>query len=615
MKKKNNNAKWNRVMALLLSGVMVLGSAPVGVLAAEPDVAEVQVEEPECEEVVVEEETQENPSNPEITPEPSETPTPTQTPEITEDLTVEFEPDQSEIWLRYPKQKTTQLEIRINGKEYKPSENSDFEVSFSSDDSEEKVVQLTKDGKLTPVGEGEATITVTVTKENITKTDTLNVVVKWPIKVEPSSVTLKEGETIPIAVTDNCGSGNAFSYQSEDKDIATIDNGIITAKKTGETNIIVTFKDSSNQNDKGICKVIVKHAWILDGEITEKNGIKSVPVKCSFCNTNGTATIINEEVIQASCTQPSKTKYTMTIVLGDGTTYENEEIEIVSGEMLSHKLKYVEEKAATCKAEGNKAYYICEDCGEYFKDADGKEAYEENGWVIEITKHMIDTGKITTKATSTKEGVRTYTCKVCKQKQKYKIPRTEFTYKLGMKSGCIVSKVSDFKSIQLPTSSTYTTTKKAFALDTKTWTLSPTKDAYKYYKSMKSSIPLTIKTKDGKTSTVKVNFQFPDPEVKIKKTTDTKSGRKRYIYTFEYDVTNQGATRLRVRFKTGKSIYDKNKNYIHDFDTYLSKPKSNKESYVTFWKNNADSLGGIKFEITALYGKNNKSKTIVTKKQ
>ena len=39
MKKKNNNAKWNRVMALLLSGVMVLGSAPVGVLAAEPDVA------------------------------------------------------------------------------------------------------------------------------------------------------------------------------------------------------------------------------------------------------------------------------------------------------------------------------------------------------------------------------------------------------------------------------------------------------------------------------------------------------------------------------------------------------------------------------------------------
>ena len=45
MRKKNNNAKWNRVMALLLSGAMVLGSAPVGALAAEPDVAEVQVED------------------------------------------------------------------------------------------------------------------------------------------------------------------------------------------------------------------------------------------------------------------------------------------------------------------------------------------------------------------------------------------------------------------------------------------------------------------------------------------------------------------------------------------------------------------------------------------
>ena len=606
MRKKNNNAKWNRVMALLLSGVMVLGSAPVGALAAEPDVTEVQVEEPESEEVVVGEEI---PENPEITPEPSETPTPTPTPEITEDLTVEFEPDQSEIWLRYPKQKKTQLEIRINGKEYKPSENSDFEVSFSPDDSEEKVVQLTEDGKLTPVGEGEATITVTVTKENITKTDTLNVVVKWPIKVEPSRVTLKEGETIPIAVTDKCGSGNAFTYQSEDKDIATIDDGIITANKTGETNIIVTFKDSSNQNDKGICKVIVKHAWTLDGEITEKNGVKSVPVKCSSCdNTNGTATIINEEVMQASCTQPSKTKYIMTIVLGDGTTYENEEIEIVSGEMLSHKLKYVEEKAATCKAEGNKAYYICEDCGEYFKDADGKETCEENERIIPIKEHTFDAGKMTTKATATKEGVRTYTCKVCKEKtQKYKIPRTEFIYKLGTKSGCIVSKVSDFKSIQLPTSSAYSTTKKAFTLDTKTWTLSPTKNAYKSYKSMKTLIPLTVTTKDGKKSTVKVKFQFPDPDVTITRTNEKRQGRSVYKYMFKYDIP--GATRIQVRLNTKKSSY--NNEYIKDFDRYISKSKSDPNSYVLAWKNVVDSLGkgAMKFQITAYYGKN-KSKTI-----
>lgn len=76
MRKKNNNAKWNRVMALLLSGVMVLGSAPTGVLAAEPEMAaeleaaepdaavepeveEVQVEEAESEEVVVGDEIEE----------------------------------------------------------------------------------------------------------------------------------------------------------------------------------------------------------------------------------------------------------------------------------------------------------------------------------------------------------------------------------------------------------------------------------------------------------------------------------------------------------------------------------------------------------------------------
>ena len=59
MRKKNNNVKWNRVMALLLSGVMVIGSAPVGVLAAEPDVVEMQVEDAESEEVVVGEEIEE----------------------------------------------------------------------------------------------------------------------------------------------------------------------------------------------------------------------------------------------------------------------------------------------------------------------------------------------------------------------------------------------------------------------------------------------------------------------------------------------------------------------------------------------------------------------------
>ena len=128
---------------------------------------------------------------------------------------------------------------------------------------------------------------------------------------------------------------------------------------------------------------------------------------------------------------------------------------------------------------------------------------------------------------------------------------------------------------------------------------------------MKSSIPLTVTTKDGKKSTVKVNFQFPDPEVKITKIYEKQDGRGVYRYTFQYDIA--GATRIQVRLNTKSSSF--NQDFIRDFDKYLSKPKSDKESYIRAWKSAVDSLGknGMKFQITAYYGKN-KSRTITIAK-
>ena len=339
-----------------------------------------------------------------------------------------------------------------------------------------------------------------------------------------------------------------------------------------------------------------------------------VKLECVNCGirTEAKEATITKKDMAATCTQTTGICYTASVTLEKRKYSDEKFIPTDPNEKpAGHRLKSVPEKAATCKTKGNLSYYLCENCGGYFKDAEGKEAYEKNGWVIPKKAHTFDAGKITTKATTAKEGVRTYTCKVCKQKQKYKIPRTAFTYKLGTKSGCIVSKVSDFKSIQLPTSSAYSTTKKAFTLDTKTWRLSPTRNAYKYYKSMKTSIPLTVTTKDGKKSTIKVNFQFPDPEMKITKTYETQAGRGVYRYTFQYDIP--GATRIQVRLNTKSSSF--NQDFIKDFDRYLSKPKSDRESYIRVWKSRADSLGknGLRFQITAYYGKN-KSRTITIAK-
>ena len=321
-----------------------------------------------------------------------------------------------------------------------------------------------------------------------------------------------------------------------------------------------------------------------------------VKLECANCGmrTEAKEATITKKNMAATCTQTTGICYTASVTLEKRKYLDEKFIPTDPNEKPEgHRLKFVPEKAATCKTKGNLSYYLCENCGGHFKDTEGKEAYEKNGWVIPKKAHTFDAGKITTKATTAKEGVRTYTCKVCKQKQKYKIPRTAFTYKLGTKSGCIVSKVSDFKSIQLPTSSAYSITKKAFILDTKTWSLAPTRNAYKYYKSMKSCIPLTVTTKDGKKSTVKVNFQFPDPKVKITRTYETQAGKGVYRYTFQYDIP--GATRIYVRLNSKKSAF--NHEMVKDFERYISKPKSNKESYIRTWKSAVDSLGknGMKF--------------------
>lgn len=339
-----------------------------------------------------------------------------------------------------------------------------------------------------------------------------------------------------------------------------------------------------------------------------------VKLECVNCGirTEAAEATITKKDMAATCTQTTGICYTASVILEEREYSDEKFIPTDPNEKpAGHRLKFVPEKAATCKTKGNLSYYLCENCGEHFKDADGKEVYEKNGWVIQKKAHIVDAGKITTKATTSKEGVRTYTCKACKQKQKYKIPRTAFTYKLGTKSGCIVSKVEDFKSIHLPTSSAYSTTKKAFTLDTKTWRLSPTRNAYKYYKSMKSSIPLMVTTKDGKKSAVKVNFQFQNPEVKITRTYETQAGRGVYRYTFQYDIP--GATKIYVHLNTKNAGI--NNDFNNDFKKYISKPKSDKTSYIRVWKSRADSLGknGMKFQITAYYGKN-KSRTITIAK-
>lgn len=605
MRKKNNNAKWNRVMALLLSGVMVLGSAPVGALAAEPDVAEVQVEDAESEEIVVGQEPED--TKDETTPVASETPTPTETPTSTilvksmKFADIKYENGREYFWLGE--------EVELPELIVEP-QNATEKIEYTVEPTKAASIKE-KDGKKVLVINRNADvnkITIKATAENSKIFETIEISVKAPI--EAKNLDLIEGTEGKIEV-DNIINGTKEGYcvleNGEPEGIIGLeDDGRVVAKNAGTVKVKVKI-NQFNSVDYTVCTVTVKHdcaaEWIKE---------KEAQMKCKYCGETVPVKIKEDDkALPSSCTEPEG--YQVSATFSDGKEYFARLPIRIDAKPTGHSLKVVPKQEATCKAEGNLSYYLCENCGGHFKGADGKEAYEEKAWVIPKAEHMKDAGNPTKKATATKEGVRTYICKVCKEEvEKCKIPRTAFTYKLGTKSGCIVSKVSDFKSIQLPTSSAYSTTKKAFTLDTKTWTLSPTQNASKYYKSMKTSIPLMITTKDGKTSKVTVNFQFPDPEVKITRTYETQAGKGVYRYTFDYNIP--GATRIYVRLNTKNTRI--NNDFVSDFKKYISKPKSDKESYIRVWKSYVDSVGkkGMKFQITAYYGNNNKSRTITIAK-
>ena len=127
----------------------------------------------------------------------------------------------------------------------------------------------------------------------------------------------------------------------------------------------------------------------------------------------------------------------------------------------NHSMKETAAVEATCKTEGNDAYWTCEKCEGFF-DKDGN-AIEKDSWItpatghdygkwevlnnkqhkrvcthdpahIETANHVWDKGKITTAATTKAEGVKTFTCKYCPAKRTESLPK--------LISGTLMSKMA-----------------------------------------------------------------------------------------------------------------------------------------------------------------------------
>ena len=161
---------------------------------------------------------------------------------------------------------------------------------------------------------------------------------------------------------------NNVSWKSSNTSVATVDaKGLVTGVQAGNADITAALSSLSATKMIKVAAAVHEHSWDAGKVTTEAtcttDGVKTYT--CSVCKITKTETI-------------------------KATGHKETEIR-----------NAVE---ATCQQEGYTGDKVCKTCGTVL----------EKGTTIAKKNHTWDAGKVTTEATCTTDGVKTYTCSVCK---------------------------------------------------------------------------------------------------------------------------------------------------------------------------------------------------------
>ena len=145
-----------------------------------------------------------------------------------------------------------------------PADATNKDVTWTSSD--EKIAKVDGNGKVTAVGAGKATITVTTKDGNFkatcditVKNEEVPVVKVTGVSLDKTSAELKINESLGLkaSVSPTDATNKDVTWTSSDEKIAKVDgNGKVTAVGAGKATITVTTKDG---NFKATCEVIVKN--------------------------------------------------------------------------------------------------------------------------------------------------------------------------------------------------------------------------------------------------------------------------------------------------------------------------------------------------------------------
>jgi uncharacterized protein YjdB len=177
-----------------------------------------------------------------------------------------------------------------------PEEATDRNVEWSSDNKE---VATVENGVVTAVAPGSATITVT-TKDG-GKTDkclvTVNAVViqVTEVTLDKDEVTLYVGgnETLKATVLPEEATNREIEWSSDNEDVATVENGIITAVSVGSATITVKAKDGSDKYDECLVTIIAPDVYIVGSVV--HNGTRQAALW-----TNGELQVLSSSLFGSS---------------------------------------------------------------------------------------------------------------------------------------------------------------------------------------------------------------------------------------------------------------------------------------------------------------------------
>lgn len=109
------------------------------------------------------------------------------------------------------------------------------------------------------------------------------------------------------------------------------------------------------------------------------------------------------------------------------TTYRTSDMSVVDSFAINkkhvHNMKTVSAGEATCLDEGNIAYWYCDECGKYFRDADGEQEITLLDTVVAAKGHQYGAWQVVTAATTSATGIKKHhECTVCGKVETAAIP-------------------------------------------------------------------------------------------------------------------------------------------------------------------------------------------------